>query len=395
MGEEGAGRLSGQGRRLIVLAALIGITHVVIFASNWCGPFTVTRTILSYVSAAMMILLPLLLLWRIPRVAGFDLAWMRNTRAHWGLTVALLVATLVLMFAGGSLIKAGVLNYHRPALLRLVSPVLVVMAAILGIIVVPFAEELFWRGYVQDQLCFLVPRPAAVVIQATLFGLGHVAEYGSAAVIPAGLGLIFGLWRLRMRTLVPLIVMHMLMNGLTLGPNSWAIYKESVRLNAIVAESPEAGQILTDIYQELESVRKSPKGKQIDIFVAQGGDEAIGNIIPFMGDENEDVASYAAVVLQACFPHQHSSHYDDALQSKNPRLLGNVISLMGALRWAAYAPRIYDIALAHLDLKVQLAGVLALHDFGDKDRLRRIAQQHQDKITSKAARNALKQLTEK
>ena len=387
--------MSGQGRRLIVLAALIGITRVVIFASHWWGPFTVTGTILSYISAAMMILLPLLLLWRIPRVAGFDLVWMRNTRAHWGLTVALLVATLVLMIVGGCLVKAGILYIHRPYLLQLVSPVLVVMAAVLGIIVVPFAEELFWRGYVQDQLCFLVPRPAAVAIQATLFGLGHLAIYGFAAVIPAGLGLIFGLWRLRMRTLVPLIVMHMLVNGLALGPNSWAIYKESVRPNAIVAESPEAAQMLTDIYQELESVRKSPKGKQIDILAAQRGDEAVGNIIPFMGDENEDVASYAAVVLQTRFPHQHSYHYDDALQSNNPRLLGNVISLMGALRWAEYAPRIYDIVLAHPDLKVQLAGVIALQDLGDKDRLGRIAQQHRDKITSKAAENALKHLTEK
>jgi hypothetical protein len=268
------------------------------------------------------------------------------------------------------------------------------MAAVLSIIVAPFAEELFWRGYVQDQLCFMMPRLAAVVIQATLFGLGHLGKYGFAAVIPAGLGLIFGLWRLRMRTLVPLIVMHMLVNGLALGPNLWETYQESVRVNAIVAESPEMAQMFTDIYQELESVRKSPEGKQIDILAAQGGDEAIGKIIPFMGDENKEVSTYAAVVLQAGFPHQRSSHYDDALESKNPRLLGNTISLMGALRWAEYAPRICDIVLANPDRKVQIAGVLALQDLGDKDRLKRITQQHQDKITSQAARNALKHLTE-
>jgi len=374
---------------------MICVSPLVCLASQFSGAFTIEGMVLGYVGVGIMALSPLLLLRWLPRVAGFDLVWMRNTRAHWGLTVALLVATLVLAIAGGCLVKAGVLYIYRPYLPRLVSPVFIVMTAVLGIIVAPFAEELFWRGYVQDQLCFMVPRPAAVVIQATIFGLSHLGKYGFAAVLPAGLGLIFGLWRLRMRTLVPLIVLHMLVNGLALGPNLWQTYKENARLIAIAAESPEMAQTITDIYQELERVRKSPEGKQIDSLAKQGGDDAIGKIIHFMGDDNDDVSSYAAVVLQASFPHQHSSHYDDALESKNPRLLGNTISLMGALRWAEYAPRIYEIVLANPDRKVQLAGVLALQDLGDKDRLSRIAQQHQDKITSQAAGNALKHLTEK
>jgi len=145
------------------------------------------------------------------------------------------------------------------------------------------------------------------------------------------------------------VLLVLLVNGLASGPNLWETYKESVRVKAIVAESPEMAQTFTDIYQELESVRKSPEGKRIDSLAAQGGDEAIGKIIHFMGDDNDDVSSYASVVLQASFPHQHSSHYDDALESNNHRLLGNVITLMGALHWAEYAPRICDIVLANPD----------------------------------------------
>ena len=395
MSEEKAIHWSWQGRRIAVLIAMIGVTHAVMFTSQCAGPLTVTSTALGYVGVTMMILLPLLLLWRIPEAAGFGLEWIRNTRAHWGLAVVLLVATVVLEIAGGLLVKAGILYYYYRHCLPLVSPAMIVMSAVLGIVISPFAEELFFRGYVQDQLCFMMPRAAAVVIQAAIFGLGHMPKLGTAAMLPFGCGLLFGLWRLRMRTLVPLILMHMLVNGLAFGPSSWENYQESVRMNAIVSQFPEVAETIAEMNKEVERVRKTPQGKLIDSLAAQGGDEAIGKIIQFMGDDSEDFSTYACVVLQARFPHKHSSHYDDALHSKNPRLLGNVIGLMGALRWAEYAPRIYDIVLANPDRKVQIAGVLALQDFGDTDRLKRIAQQHRDEIVRKAASRALEHLTER
>lgn len=84
-----------------------------------------------------------------------------------------------------------------------------------------FGEELLFRGFLQTRLAglFRARRHAglwAAVAQALLFGLGH-AYQGATGVLTTGLlGLAFGLCRLRLRSLWPLVIAHGLIDTVSM-----------------------------------------------------------------------------------------------------------------------------------------------------------------------------------
>lgn len=85
-----------------------------------------------------------------------------------------------------------------------------ILLAFLLVVVVAIAEETIFRGYLLLRFRAMMNNPAAVLLSAVVFSLGHGYE-GTAGVVTVGfMGLIFALvfqWR---RSLVTPMVMHFL-----------------------------------------------------------------------------------------------------------------------------------------------------------------------------------------
>jgi membrane protease YdiL (CAAX protease family) len=70
-------------------------------------------------------------------------------------------------------------------------------------------EELVFRGYLQRQLWSLTKRlPAAVLLQAFTFGIGHIYQGWKPALVTAIYGLVFGLLAAWRRSIIPGAIAH-------------------------------------------------------------------------------------------------------------------------------------------------------------------------------------------
>ena len=164
--------------------------------------------------------LPFLLARMAPKAAGFDTQWLPSSRRHW---VWFLGMILLLAVARGLVAALAVafVGHRSPArFVGPVTPITVVFTGIVMVIVVPVAEEIFFRGYFLEQLRKLTRSGTAVLIQAVLFGFFHLYTRGlftSSALIDSLnaflIGVIFGAWRIRFRSLLPLMIAHALCNA--------------------------------------------------------------------------------------------------------------------------------------------------------------------------------------
>lgn len=84
-----------------------------------------------------------------------------------------------------------------------------------------FGEEVLFRGFLQQQLReWFSALPAggllAVLAQALLFGLGHAYQGATGILVSASIGLAFGLLRLRLRSVWPLVIAHGLIDTVSM-----------------------------------------------------------------------------------------------------------------------------------------------------------------------------------
>lgn len=91
-------------------------------------------------------------------------------------------------------------------------------AALAIVIVAPVTEEPLFRGLILRGLLARSRTGTAVLLSAALFGLAHLNpwQFVSAAL----LGVLFGWWYVRTRSLVPGLIGHALANGLVLSATS-------------------------------------------------------------------------------------------------------------------------------------------------------------------------------
>ena len=172
------------------------------------------------------------LVWRYSRRSPvFTIQWVARRRRTDVIGVLILMVAVIAM-------KAVLLAILRPRHISINdgvlspamnSPSLLLMLWIfVAVVMAPFAEELFWRGYVQGCLQRLFGNPAAIVMQGVLFALWHLRGFGGTLML-LPLGLATGIWRWRRGTLVPLMVTHAVLNGFVcLG--SWRTVKEIQRV---------------------------------------------------------------------------------------------------------------------------------------------------------------------
>jgi len=138
----------------------------------------------------------------------------------------------------------------------------------------PVAEEFFWRGYVQSTLLKICHPALAVIGQAALFGLVHFRPVLGFVQVCL-YGLVFGIWCYRRKTLLPIIIMHIMINsfGFTWGLRDWPELRKIKPTHDYVAEFIElskppaydpnhdarseyakAGQLVVEFPDELKEV---------------------------------------------------------------------------------------------------------------------------------------------
>src|SRR5581483_10141145 len=91
------------------------------------------------------------------------------------------------------------------------TPASLTFFAIVAIVLAPFFEELFFRGFVQPLLSRTFGTVAGILITAGLFGTLHGFEYSwvwQYAVFISLAGAVFGWLRARTNSIVPSTVMH-------------------------------------------------------------------------------------------------------------------------------------------------------------------------------------------
>jgi hypothetical protein len=93
----------------------------------------------------------------------------------------------------------------------------VITRALIAVLAYPIAEEIFWRGYALRQFQRTLGSLIALFLQSFLFAILHFRPIMGFIQIFLW-GLIFGLWRLKKRSLVPVIVAHMIINALVTIP---------------------------------------------------------------------------------------------------------------------------------------------------------------------------------
>ncbi|WP_255150082.1 CPBP family intramembrane glutamic endopeptidase [Halorarius halobius] len=143
------------------------------------------------------------------------LAWLGVSRPagrEWGylpLGIVLLIVTLL----GAQVLLMGVLGFERTPSQSLADPVMLSRLLTLLVLVGP-AEELIFRGTVQQSLGDRFGEWPAILIAATLFGFGHVSLWATAPgdllwlVAQTGAGVVLGWVYYRTDNLVVTALTH-------------------------------------------------------------------------------------------------------------------------------------------------------------------------------------------
>jgi len=170
--------------------------------------------VLPLISLALAILFPILV---VPKFGRFDCKWFRWTRDEffwfWFLPLGIIISVVIVRFLVHQLrlpsatpiirfMTGSYLCYYMPLYIWLI---------IRTCVLTPIVEEFFWRGYVQSTLLKISHPILAIFGQATLFGLVHFRPLLGFLQISL-LGMVFGIWCYRRKTLLPVIIIHITIN---------------------------------------------------------------------------------------------------------------------------------------------------------------------------------------
>lgn len=217
----GAGGFARRLRILgILVASIVAATVPAMFAEFLYTPEGISTngliTHLLLPTAGMLIaLLIVLVARRTGTVGNLELVWFRRGRFE---AAAVLFLPVVAMLAIATTIALvyglGLKWKDNHAFTADGRGVAFFVALTIGIAVVgPILQEVFWRGYVQRGFERIVGAFPALITQAVFFATVHIRPLAGLAPIFV-FGLLAGIWRWRRRTLGPIIVTHMILNGL-------------------------------------------------------------------------------------------------------------------------------------------------------------------------------------
>jgi membrane protease YdiL (CAAX protease family) len=311
---------------------------------------------------ALMLGFPFFLARLAPTAAGFDRQWLPSGWSQW-----LWFPGMVLLLLIGSGLHGWLLSFHKDwflssllsQVMRDVAPGTVILRGVVVVVLAPLAEGLFWRGYLLAQLGKLTKWPVALLIHSLLFGLAHLPNYWSLVVVCFFYGTILGIWRIRFRSLLPLVLAHMILNGVASGPTLKVQYEAAIQ--------------------------SYPKCREIDRLTREPVENALPALIAFMADRDEVVSLHALEVLGKNYHNEAEPYLAEALASSDNRTVDRALS---GIEWYGYSglkPQVRAIAWSSENLRIQLAAVMALRGIGDEEGLTDIAQKHPDEKVRHAA----------
>lgn len=110
-----------------------------------------------------------------------------------------------------------------------------VLAGILVIVIAPFVEEFFFRGFFYGSLRTSLPIWAAAAITAVIFGAIHLPSGPESVPLLIGLGMVFCLLYERTGTLYSSIALHAGVNSLAFGVGADAVVAAGLGATMLVA----------------------------------------------------------------------------------------------------------------------------------------------------------------
>jgi hypothetical protein len=235
----------------------------------------------------------------------------------------------------------------------------------------PIAEELFWRVYVLTQLRKVTYWPMALLIHSFLFAFSHLGLFLPQRLIVFLCGMVLGAWRIRFKSILPLVLAHICFNGVVVV------------------------QTLTFDYRLATYVKSNSKCQQMDALAEERIDKAVPTIIGFLGDPDEVVASYAVQTLNSRYHKYVEPYLKVALTSKDTRVLERALLLVDIGGYSGVRQSIRDIVWSNNDLDSQRSAMLSLSLMDDTEGLRRIAKEHGDKQVRKSAEAMLSHMEER
>ena len=219
---------SKQPNRLLILAVLALVILLIqlpklLIRNVYIKNYTSTNDWMVYVVLPVMLMtfmigFAIVLAGIIPKLAAFECRWFRWSRREFLefilLPLGIITSVLIVSFLSyrfGLPCTEPATRFENGSYVCSYIPLfvwIIIRTSILG----PVAEEIFWRGYVQSTLMRIFHPVLAVLVQAALFGLVHFRPVlGFLQVFM--LGLIFGIWCYRRKTLLPVIIMHIAFNS--------------------------------------------------------------------------------------------------------------------------------------------------------------------------------------
>ncbi len=169
--------------------------------------------VLPFLSYFIMSVCPIIAMRISPQLVGFDIIWFRKKRSEivWSFLLPLIVIISAAVIR--LLMKQLGMHITGGTLLLTTNTTFLVVYSFRMALVGPVVEEIFWRGFIQDRLETVFGPWIALFTQAIAFAAVHIRPTGGFFGVFA-IGLIFGLWRRKRKTLLPIIFAHIIINSL-------------------------------------------------------------------------------------------------------------------------------------------------------------------------------------
>jgi len=310
--------------------------------------------------------LPLVLVRIAPEAAGFDRQWLPSARSHWGWFLGM----ILLLFLGGGIATwfSGFPTRAFYSSYGSIRPVMVLVSGIIMVFVAPIAEEIFWRAYFLEQLRRVTYTSVSLLSHSVLFALSHLRLLHQGPVFLLAVlwyGTILGIWRIRFRSILPLMFAHVILNVVAVGP------------------------VLKTQYDDTANLWSKPHVRKVESLTRERIPKAVPAIIAFLADPDDDVRGYATMTLLTRYRGDAQRFLKDALASSDTNLINGVLLVVEIGRFSGLREEVRRVAWSINDRGSQLAATLTLHGLGDVEGLREISQRHPDEIVRRTAQAML------
>ncbi len=171
--------------------------------------------VLPFLQCFLMLICPILAVRISPKLSAFDTPWIEKSDAE----LICFILFLLLILVSRPIIIFLTKQMRLPFTQQIMfgssigtNTIFLIAVTFIVTLVVPITEEIFWRGYAQARLETVFGSETALFTQATAYAVLHFRPIGGFFTVFA-YGLIFGLWRQKRKTLLPIIIMHIIINS--------------------------------------------------------------------------------------------------------------------------------------------------------------------------------------